>query len=264
MLLKEGYYYEKHGDRTVISLDCLLRLLELRNRKKLQGKHCLVPAALCDVEKLHKWREWARQVPYVYTASVLHNDNQPRASFVDTRTPASKDYQIGGHNRKSTRAKKRMSEVDTLDKAAEKRVKSAASEIPDQQRKELHVSKDQLVEIVRAYLEEHEDLSTQVDQPAISNMVVGDKHGDKRSLRWEVGEWFSQEGLLDDEALQHILTEPIAGFRWVAASAVPPAAQRPAAPATSARGWKTSWNDMWGWVYRNTAGVRRLLDPERT
>ena len=124
-----------------------------------------------------------------------------------------------------------------------------------------HVSKDQLVEIVRAYREEHEDLSTQVDQPAISNMVVGDKHGDKRSLRWEVGEWFSQEGLLDDEALQHILTEPIAGFRWVAASAVPPAAQRPAAPATSARGWKASWNDMWGWVYSNTAGVRRLLDP---
>ena len=50
-------------------------------------------------------------MPYVYTASVLHNDNQPRASFVDTRTPASKDYQIGGHNRKSTRAKKRMSEA---------------------------------------------------------------------------------------------------------------------------------------------------------
>ena len=46
MLLKEGYYYEKHGDRTVISWGCLFRLLELRNRKKLQGKHCLVPAAL--------------------------------------------------------------------------------------------------------------------------------------------------------------------------------------------------------------------------
>ena len=124
-----------------------------------------------------------------------------------------------------------------------------------------HVSKEQLVEIVKAYREEHEGLSTQVDEPAISDMVVGDKHGDERSLRCEVGEWFSQQGLLDDEELQQILADPIAGFRWVAASVVPSAAQRPAAPATSARGWKASWNDMWGWVYSNTAGVRRLLDP---
>ena len=46
-----------------------------------------------------------------------------------------------------------------------------------------HVSKEQLVEIVKAYREEHEGLSTQVDEPAISDMVVGDKHGDERSLR---------------------------------------------------------------------------------
>ena len=82
--------------------------------------HCMY-----DAEKLHKWTEWARQVPYVYTASVLCNDDQHPASFVNTRTPAPKEYQVGGHNRKSTTAKKRLSEVCTLDKSAEKRIRPA-------------------------------------------------------------------------------------------------------------------------------------------
>ena len=140
----EGHYFEKQGQKDnavcVISWQGLERLLFLRNCKQSAKKrnNILVPSARYDAQKLHAWNEWARQVPFAYTSAALGYGAQVQfAQTVQVRTPAPVQFQAGGHQRKANGVKKRLSEVSALDKLAEKRVKLAATETPQQQRKAL-------------------------------------------------------------------------------------------------------------------------------